>query len=278
MKTTVITGTLVLCATLLGAQSTQKENKQVKVRVKQIEKINGVETVKDTSYVTDEATAIKAGEHNVQIIETNGGKEGKKTKTMVITGGKEGDASEVRIIDGGDGAQVKMLEGDGEMSQEIQAILKEAGLENAGKGQCVQKTVIIDSDAAKDADGKAGEPKKVTKITVIKRAKIVDASDEDLKLVNKQTGITDNKLSADNMNFYPNPSNGKFNLSFDLKQKGNTEITILNIEGKKIYSEKLGDFSGSYNKEIDISKNPKGVYFVRIEQGSHSQLKKIVLE
>ncbi|MBA2610637.1 MAG: T9SS type A sorting domain-containing protein [Bacteroidetes bacterium] len=45
-----------------------------------------------------------------------------------------------------------------------------------------------------------------------------------------------------------------------------------------MYSEKLTNFIGAYDKEIDISKNPKGVYFVRIEQGKHAQVKKVVLD
>ena len=80
------------------------------------------------------------------------------------------------------------------------------------------------------------------------------------------------------MNFYPNPSNGKFNLSFNLPEKQDTEITILNVEGKVVYKEKLNQFSGNYDKEIDISKNAKGVYFVKVDQGKHAQVKKIILE
>lgn len=65
---------------------------------------------------------------------------------------------------------------------------------------------------------------------------------------------------------------------FNLKDKGDTDIQVMNLEGRSVYSETLKDFNGNYKKEIDISSNPKGVYFVKVKQGEHSQLRKIVLE
>ncbi|MES2131083.1 MAG: T9SS type A sorting domain-containing protein [Bacteroidota bacterium] len=113
-------------------------------------------------------------------------------------------------------------------------------------------------------------------IFVVKKIDITDATSEERKTLpgNK----TDQKLAIANMKFYPNPSTGKFNLSFNLPEKGDTEISVLNNEGKIVYKENLPAFSGNYDKEIDISKNAKGIYFVKLEQGKHSQVKKIVIE
>ena len=117
----------------------------------------------------------------------------------------------------------------------------------------------------------------MTKIVMVK-CDLQSCNAEDMKRISKQAGTTYGQLKVEKMNFFPNPSNGKFNLSFDLPEKGDTEIMIMNMEGKSVYSEKLAGFTGNYNKEIDISKNAKGVYFVRVEQGKHAQVKKIVLE
>ena len=51
--------------------------------------------------------------------------------------------------------------------------------------------------------------------------------------------ISDNKLNMDKWSFYPNPLNGKFNLRFNLKNKGNTSVNVMNTEGKTIYTETL---------------------------------------
>ena len=113
---------------------------------------------------------------------------------------------------------------------------------------------------------------------ILKKVKITEASEEETNQMAKKTGTIDQKLNLDKLNFYPNPSNGKFHLNFKLSTTGTTEIGIFNMEGKSVYNESLKDFSGSYDKEIDISSHPKGVYFVKVKQGEHAQLKKIVME
>ncbi len=85
-------------------------------------------------------------------------------------------------------------------------------------------------------------------------------------------------LKAENLMFSPNPNNGKFSLSFELPEKGKTTIKIFDVNNKEIYSESLGKFSGRYDKQIDVSENPKGIYFLQIIQDDKSLNKKIVIQ
>ncbi len=87
-----------------------------------------------------------------------------------------------------------------------------------------------------------------------------------------------NKLSVANLNFAPNPSQGKFKLQFNLADRGNTSIRIVDINGKTVYQDELPNFKGNYNQEIDISDNAKGIYFLQIVQGDKVLNKKIVLQ
>src|SRR5262249_54059561 len=136
------------------------------------------------------------------------------------------------------------------------------------------KKIKCDAEAG---DGKEG--KETVKVIILRKVKITDPSEEDKKMLSgKPSGIADNKLALDQMSFYPNPGNGRFNLTFYLPQKGDTEVSIFDIEGKNVYSESLPAFSGKYDKEIDISSSPKGVYFVKVRQDEHARMKKIVLE
>lgn len=266
MKTSGIIGAFIICTSLLvGQNNNAKSEQDVKVRIKKIENVNGVETVTDSTYTTNDPSLIKIEGEDIQIFENKKEKDGSLKKVIVI--------NEKNSV--GEGADVKII-GDGDIDKEVEAALKDADIVLNKNGQCVQKRVIIDRRDDKSEDTKS--VKKVTKVMIIRKAMISDVTSEDINLVNKLTGLTDNKLPLNEMKFYPNPNNGKFNLSFSLKEKANTNITILNMEGKNIYSEKLDNFTGTYDKEIDISKNPKGVYFVKIEQGTHSQLKKIVLD
>jgi hypothetical protein len=96
----------------------------------------------------------------------------------------------------------------------------------------------------------------------------------------KSAGVkTKNKdLDVENLKFSPNPNNGKFNLSFTLKEKKKVTITIYDMKGNIVYSETLRDFQGNYNKEIDISEQESGTFFLQIVQGLYDIIKKIIIQ
>jgi hypothetical protein len=85
-------------------------------------------------------------------------------------------------------------------------------------------------------------------------------------------------LAVEELSFYPNPGNGLFNLKFSLEKKADTEIVIHDGNGKKVYSNILRDFTGDYEGIIDLSENPKGVYYLTLEQGKKRLTKKLVIQ
>ncbi|MCF8365965.1 MAG: T9SS type A sorting domain-containing protein, partial [Bacteroidales bacterium] len=99
---------------------------------------------------------------------------------------------------------------------------------------------------------------------------------EDLKSAGVKT--KDRELLVENMKFSPNPSNGKFNLSFTLKEKKKITINIYDINGNVVYTETLKDFQGEYSKEIDISNQESGTFFLQIVQGLYDIIKKIIIQ
>lgn len=120
--------------------------------------------------------------------------------------------------------------------------------------------------------------------TVRVKSKIVVESvdDEDLeKLVSSGAKIDPAKnkdLEIKNLKFHPNPSDGRFNLEFSTPQEGTTEVIIYNINGKKVYEERIVNFKGHYKKEIDISSSGSGTYFLEIIQGNKASYRKIILD
>lgn len=263
MKTKQILASLfVITALFMAAQAPEKK---ATVRIKKVENINGVEKVTDTTYTTSDLSVINTGDGDVEIKEIMG-KDGKIKKMVIVNSesanGKSGSKSTV------------VINSNGSAGSNAESFVINGGDEKSMDG----KTVIIKKAHCGATKEEIDNIKEETRIVIIKEIKITDASSEETQQLEKSSGITDNKLNLEKMDFYPNPNNGKFNLRFNLKNKGTTDINVMNSEGKNIYSEKLSDFSGTYDKEIDISKNPKGVYFVRVAQGEHAQLKKIVLE
>jgi len=87
----------------------------------------------------------------------------------------------------------------------------------------------------------------------------------------------DNNLPIEKLNLYPNPSKGMFTLKFNLPNKGTTQIKIFNDRGRIIYDYDLGEFTGDFSDEVDISQNGTGFYFLKIQQGNRASAKKIVL-
>ena len=72
---------------------------------------------------------------------------------------------------------------------------------------------------------------------------------------------------------YPNPSNGKFIINcFDKI----SSISIYNILGEIIYSD--NNLSQQKNKEIDLTKTYKGIYFVKVNNGLQVFTEKIIID
>jgi len=59
---------------------------------------------------------------------------------------------------------------------------------------------------------------------------------------------TSTTLELTTLKFYPNPNAGNFTLDFNIETRGNTTVSIFDINGKEVYKEELLDFSGNYKK------------------------------
>ena len=87
-----------------------------------------------------------------------------------------------------------------------------------------------------------------------------------------------NNLQIEQLNVFPNPTSGAFQLRFDLPETGNTSIRIFNSAARLIYQNDLGQFTGAFTDRVDIGSNPAGTYFVEIRQDNKSVSKKLILK
>jgi hypothetical protein len=81
-----------------------------------------------------------------------------------------------------------------------------------------------------------------------------------------------------NLNVYPNPTDGMFNISFISEELDNFEITVIDAFGKLISYEEKQDFVGEYTKSVDLSAYSKGIYIVLIKTQDSFVTKRIVLQ
>lgn len=192
----------------------------------------------------------------------------------------DGDGEHVYVIDGENMEDVKWVQ-DG--NEKVVVIKSTHGMNE----DCIGKKIMVhEMDGNVDGEKevfveviKTGDGDSVIETTII----LCSPNDEDQSKLEK-AGIDINsesekdKLKLEDLSFFPNPSNGKFNLKFEAPEKGDIEIDIYDINGKKVYNDLVKNFDGQYKKEIDISDEHKGTYFLKISQGKKATTRKIILD
>ncbi|MBU8892949.1 MAG: T9SS type A sorting domain-containing protein [Bacteroidales bacterium] len=76
------------------------------------------------------------------------------------------------------------------------------------------------------------------------------------------TGV--GSLTKSEINIYPNPSNGIFNLEINGTENEQYKVNIFDVIGSMVYS-RVYDIGISTKEQIDISDHPKGMYFMSVE-------------
>ncbi len=83
-----------------------------------------------------------------------------------------------------------------------------------------------------------------------------------------------NNIIADNnsVSFFPNPSNnGTFTVAGN---RGSHSITVLNVLGETVYKSQLS----ISQSQINLSAQPKGIYFVKLQSGDGMSVHKVVYQ
>lgn len=121
------------------------------------------------------------------------------------------------------------------------------------------------------------------KVIVIELVTIEDLTADDEKMLEEQgvtTGI--DQLNDENLfqelRFYPNPNNGIFTIELASEEISPVEIRVFDTNGRLVYNETETNFTGNYQKEIDITSYGTGTYFLQIVKGSHAVTKKLIVQ
>ena len=76
---------------------------------------------------------------------------------------------------------------------------------------------------------------------------------------------------------YPNPSNGMFQISFDLQNAGTYTVELTNILGQVISSEKLELTAGSHVRNFDASPSGSGMYLLTLKNADQQVIRKVLV-
>lgn len=91
------------------------------------------------------------------------------------------------------------------------------------------------------------------------------------------TAVDDNDIFRNQISVYPNPSEGRFNLSIEDETNGLFEILVSSLSGHKLYSQTI-DPDGMFMGEIDLSDSPKGMYFLSVIAKDKVYSQKLIIE
>ncbi len=99
---------------------------------------------------------------------------------------------------------------------------------------------------------------------------------DDLYIQQKPTGL--NKESARTLSIYPNPSSGIMNIHYSVRQSSDVAIHIVDQSGKVYHQSIERSVSpGEYQKEIDLTSSPSGLYLVKVSKADGTEVKKVVI-
>lgn len=96
------------------------------------------------------------------------------------------------------------------------------------------------------------------------------------------TGVVDAvdpTTSSDDINFifdcslYPNPSSDVFNLSWSSRFDSGMKVHCYNLLGEKIYTAVVSPSIGTYEHAVDLSNQPRGIYFITLETNNGQLVK-----
>lgn len=96
-------------------------------------------------------------------------------------------------------------------------------------------------------------------------------------LVNIQVtdGLSVDEFGFDVFSVYPNPSNG--NITILLNTFDDVSVTVFDISGRSVYQNNFVN-NASFKQELDLSSVSTGVYLLKVQAGSKSGTKKIIIK
>lgn len=91
-------------------------------------------------------------------------------------------------------------------------------------------------------------------------------------------GVKEQSKEISNLNIYPNPSKSNFNISLTNENAEVISYEMINVLGQSVRKETLGNNKGEVKYNIETSGIEAGVYFVKVNAGNATSVKKITIQ
>ncbi|AEH01692.1 T9SS type A sorting domain-containing protein [Lacinutrix sp. 5H-3-7-4] len=85
-----------------------------------------------------------------------------------------------------------------------------------------------------------------------------------------------NTFETQNFSLYPNPAKDEVIIKSNIALRGNTSVTIINVQGKMVNSKILN--VNSLETQLNISNLESGLYFIKLKNGKTETIKKLIVK
>ena len=82
----------------------------------------------------------------------------------------------------------------------------------------------------------------------------------------------------ENWSLSPNPSEGNFNLHFDMNQPQPVELTVVNTSGQLVLVKNWTTTGHTFNENISLTHLAKGVYMAQVKVGEKQYMERIIIK
>jgi hypothetical protein len=93
---------------------------------------------------------------------------------------------------------------------------------------------------------------------------------------NQLSGIHQEIEAAGQVQVFPNPTDGRFELKLD--NPGESQLTIMDVSGRTIITQEIRQQSGPWQKSFDLTKEPKGIYLIKVRSGYNTSTSRLVIK
>jgi len=91
------------------------------------------------------------------------------------------------------------------------------------------------------------------------------------------TSTPETKAEDYQIQLYPNPSNGQFNLTFETTKAKDVSLTVVDLTGRHIWGENVTALHGKYNRTFGTNNMASGVYMLNILIDGQRSVRKLVV-
>jgi len=88
------------------------------------------------------------------------------------------------------------------------------------------------------------------------------------------TDIEENESMVGDVVIYPNPSNGQFNISYNVKNDGNYQIKIYDLLGQVVFAETHGTGIGLNTITLNLDHLGQGIYMLELISANQKEKQK----